>query len=405
VSIRTILIILAIVMFGTLVFLAMSGKPILWQQNPQSNPTKPSHPTAELLKGLVQGPARHELKAAVSGTVLAVGASETMPVVTGQLIAQIDSPQVRESLREARSRLQQVQAQTSAARNEAIQQKLETAEADVQAAQTNAAQAATQLEKFSSHNTTAVAAVARAEEAEAALKQAVRARQEANATLQALQARMSKSGQRDPSLEHVQSETSRTTEALVQTQKSFTSARQTRVRLREQIAELVRLQQGLEMRKRSVASANNKLQQLKQTPAAVAAERGDELIAGAQAEVAKAQRVVASRAVKSETPGRLAELRVRPGMKVQAGQAVALVEDTGGPRLVFEAPAAQMAALVVGQRALVAVADEKNGNGQGFAAAITQVVAAGERALVYLQPLGKVSLPPVGTALTARLQK
>ena len=83
---------------------------------------------------------------------------------------------------------------------------------------------------------------------------------------------------------------------------------------------------------------------------------------------------------------------------------MAVVEETGEPRLVFEAPAAQTAALVVGQRALVAVADAEDERGLGFAAAITQVVAAGERAMVYLQPLGKVSLPPAGTALTARLQ-
>lgn len=403
-KIRTILIILAIIVFGTLMFLSLSGKPVLWQQNPQPNPTKPSHPTAELLKGLVQGPERHELKAAASGTILAVGASETMPVAEGQLIAQIDSPAAREDVRAARARLQKVQAQTSTARTEGTGQKLRAAQANVEAAQASIKQAEMQLEEFSSRNTTAVAALERAGEAEAALKQAARARQQANDALQAVQIKMGESGQLAPRLESLQQEVKRTTEALVEAQKAFTTARQTRERLGKQVAELVRLQRGIQMRRSSVDRANHKLQQLEQTPAAVAVRRAEELVASAQARVEKAERTVAACAVKAEAPGRLAQLHVRPGMKVQAGQPVAVVEGTGGPRLVFEAPAAQLAALLVGQLAHVAVADPGESKAKDFVAAITGVVSAGERAVIYLQPLGKVPLPPVGTALTAQLQ-
>ncbi|MHB8996087.1 MAG: HlyD family efflux transporter periplasmic adaptor subunit [Armatimonadota bacterium] len=403
-KIRTILIILAIVLFGTLMFLSLSGKPVLWQQNQQPNPTKPSHPTAELLKGLVQGPQRHELKAAASGTILAVGASETMPVAEGQLIAQIDSNAAREDVRAARARLQQVQAQTSTARTEGTGEKLRTAQANVQAAQASVKQAEKQLEEFSIRNTTAVAALERAGATEAILKQAVRARQQANDALQAAQMKMGESGQLDPRLKGLQQEVKRTTEALVEAQKAFTSARQTRERLGKQVAELVRLQRGIQMRKSSVARAEHRLQQLRQTPAAVAALRAEQLVKVAQTQVEKAEQSLAACAVRAENPGRLAELHVRPGMKVQAGQPVAVVEDTSGPRLVFEAPAAHLAALLVGQRAHVAVADPGESKVKDFAAAITGVVAAGERAVIYLQPLGKVSLPPVGTALTAQLQ-
>jgi multidrug resistance efflux pump len=158
------------------------------------------------------------------------------------------------------------------------------------------------------------------------------------------------------------------------------------------------------MRKAHNWRYGRKLAALKKSPAAVAAARANELVAAAEARVAVADWALAACAVTAQGPGRLAELRVRPGMKVRPGQSLALVEETGAPRMVFEAPAALRARLAVGQRALVAVADAEGTGEKGFAAAITQIVAAGESAIVYLQPLGSVSVPAAGTALTARLQ-
>ena len=401
---RIILIIVAIAVLATLVLLATSGRPLLWEPRSPAQPDKnaPTHPTEELLKGLVQGPQLRELKASVGGTVLALGASETGTVTPGQLIAQIDSPTARENLRAARARLTQVQAQASSTSTEAARTKLRTAEAAVQAARNSVAQAEKQVAEFSEHNRTAVSAVARAAETEAALKRAVAGSRKAMEAEQAAQAKLKPTGQPDPSIAAAQKDTLRTNDALIQAQKDFTSERQTRERLRKEIAEFVRLQRGVEMRKHSVLVAEKKLQALQQTPAAAAALRRDRALAAAKADVAEAERLVAACGVKSEWPGRLAQLRVRPGMKVAVGQTVALVQETGEPRLVFEAPAALIAGLAMGQRAQVAVAEAKQG--RGFAAAITQVVAGGERALVYLQPLGKVSLPPAGTALTATLQ-
>jgi hypothetical protein len=104
-------------------------------------------------------------------------------------------------------------------------------------------------------------------------------------------------------------------------------------------------------------------------------------------------------AVKAPGPAQLVGLQAKPGMTVTGGQVLATLEAAGGPRLAFAVDRDKLAGLKVGQQAEI-----KPTVGSGFLAAISQLMPEDGRALVYLEPLGKVSLPAPGTALVATLR-
>lgn len=351
------------------------------------------------LTGQVQAAEKVTLLAPVAGKVVALGASQGLTVAGDQLLLQLDSAEARAALKAAQAKLKRVQAQIASSQGPKLLERIKQAEIQLQSAETNRRQVQTDLESLQREKPDAVQAETELEATQRAAALKTRAYQEAYQAWDAAQKRANTTGQSGAELD-------RRTEALkharaenASAQVAFNDAKQTQLRLRTQIAKLERQKHTLARARTTAEHYRFVLNDMRQNPAAKAALHGDDLLQAAQGEVAAAEKKLAACAVTAPEAGRLLELLVRPGAVVKTGQALAVVEKLSGARLVCVVTPQQAQGVVVGQRGQVTPE-----GGQPFAVAVSQLVPRVQGGLVYLQPLGKVTLPTPGTALAVKLR-
>lgn len=397
---RTVLIILILVVLAALVLLALFGKPILWQPMPPAQPDRnhPAIPTAELLQGQVKVADRQVLKAPVAGKIVALGATETLPVVAGQLILQLDSAEARAQVQAANAALRQ--AQVAGSGSSPVREQLQLAQMHLDSTTAMRKQAEQQLSEFRALQPAAVQALENGIEAQQQATAAEKASRQAQAAVDAaMNSSDSSAAASAARVQRLQSALQARRQENSEAQARVQAAQEARMQQNDEIGRLQRLQREVASLEQSETRYTAELRKLQQKPAALALSRGTELVSAAQARVAQAEGLAARCALTATADGVLAELRVRPGMQVQAGQTLAVIDALAQPRLVFEVPADRAVRLSVGQQAEVCAA-----GGRTFAAAISQLIRQESTALVYFQPLAKMALPAPGTALTARLR-
>ena len=352
-----------------------------------------------MLQGSVRAAERLELKAPAAGKIVALGVGEGLTVTTDQLIAQVDSAEARQQLRAARQNLQQVQAGVRKSRAGRVREELNLAAMHLQSAAAQRKQAEQALADFQAQKPETAPAQQASEQAERVAVLAAKEYAAASAAVDAAQKKVSSTGKADPEIERLQNTFRQRRAQNLEAQARLNDTRRNRERLRVAFEQLARLQRNADSARRLEQEFTSALSRLQQSPEAKAALDGDKLVQAAQAGVQAAEYKQAECTIKAPETGRLSELRVRPGSRVQAGQTVAILERQGGARMVFEVPAPQAKSLAVGQKAQVSPEGWKP-----FAAAISQIVPGPQQARVYLQPLGKTPLPAPGTALAARLR-
>lgn len=399
---RTVLIVLIItVVAGFVLLLTLWGRPNLWQpQQPvRSDKNAPPRPAAKVLQGEVKVAETQVLQAPLDGTIVALGATEMLPVKANQLVLQIDSPEARAQLQKARAHLKQALAQSTVTTRSHFHDKLELAQMHLQSTSAMRQLAEKQLGEFKALQPAAVQALTNGTEAEQQLAAAQKAAQQAQAALDSAQKQSDAASGPAPNMQPLQAALEARRQEENGAKARMAGAMQANLQQREEISHLRRLQRELLSLQHSEKLYTAALQELQRSPEAHVALSRDEAVKAAQAEVATAEALMARGAINAPLSGMLTELRVRPGMKVKAGQALAIIDTHREPNLVFQVPASLAGALKTGQTAEVSAA-----GGKVFAAAIGQLIHQNDGILVYLQPLGKVALPAVGTVLTAQLQ-
>lgn len=397
---RTVVLILVVMVLATMILLAVLGRPILWQPTsialPEHNATP--RPAARVFQGEVKLTTNQELQAPIAGTVVAQGATETLPVKADQLILQIDSPQARAQLQQGQARLKAAQAQAAAPVSSSFHDKLQLAQMHLDSTTTMRQQTEKQLAEARALQPAAVQALENATQAEQQATASKQALEQAQAALDAA-FKQKGAGKTPPEVQNLQTALEARRQEHVAAQGRMQAAMQAHVQQREEIGKLQRLQGELLGLQRSEKQFAAQLQQLQRSPQAQAASSRDQAVKVAQAQIAAAQALLDRCALKAASNGTLTELRARPGMKVKPGQILAIIQANPEPRLTFHVPAAQAGGLEVGQRAEVTLA-----GGKAFPAAISQMIHQDDGILMYLQPVDKTALPAVGTALTAQLR-
>ena len=398
---RTVLIIVILVLVAVFFFLGIIARPLLWKPQPPGGPSKnvPARPTTEIFQGEVKLAGQQSLVAPADGTVVALGATETLPVKADQLILQISSPQAHAKLQAAWALLKAAQAQSAAPARNKFHDKLLLAQAHLQSTASMRQQGEKQLAEFRALNPAAEQAQANAIESERLAVAAAQKLRSAQAALDAAQKRIQHDSDRVPAeLANLQAafQARRQEDAAAQTR--LQAAMKAHLQQREAISTLRRQQREVASLRHSETVFTGQLQQLQRSPLAQAATSRDQAVKTAQAQVAAAEDLVNACALKAPENGTLTQLRARPGMKVKAGTTLAVIDAEPVPRLVFQIPAALAANLAPGRRAEIRAA-----GGRAFAAAVSHLVKQQQTALVYFQPLAKMTLPAVGTALTAQV--
>lgn len=337
---------------------------------------------------MVQSPA--------AGRVVALGASEGKPVAAGQLVAQVDSAAAKQRLAEARAGLQRVQRQVDEVKTSPIHAKLREAHLRLQGALQSREQARARLKDFETRQPQISNLASAARDAAEKARKTQAALRAKSAALAAAQKRAK--GPDDPEVLQLRADADRCYMEATAAARRLDMDRQSASRQREQLAALARLQSAVRRADKLALAYGAQLTQLRRSPEGQAALKGSSLVETAQRQAAAAEARVSSCALKARVAGRLSELRVRPGTVVKAGQTVAVIEQSGGDRLVCTVAPAELATLAVGQRAQV-----RPTGGSPFAAAIGQLVPGRDAALVYLLPLGRAPLPARGTAIVAEL--
>ena len=353
-----------------------------------------------VLHGVVSAASQETIKSPVDGVVTVWAASQGNPVAEGQLLLQISNPRLEARVREAEANLARTRSEVAKAKSDPGRKRLAAAQALLREVRDRAERAELELRDYRRQNPKAVNALAWKLRAEENARRARVGYLAAKAAFDKAQAATKPGTQTNLAQLFTlrrQMETAKQTGDLYGSE--VQDARQACDQYPNEIIRLQTMGRG---------SADSR----KRLPALEAAVRGlsarqDRLlkatrqgkIAEAEAKVRSAQAAVARCQVTAPRAGALTALRARPGQRVKAGQALAVIKLQGGSRLVFRASLQDLKTIQVGQDASVAA-----GTGPSFPARVSQVNRLARDGQVFVQPVGDVQLPSPETALVARLR-
>ncbi len=358
----------------------------------------PTEPVGLTLHGRVEAAQDHEVTAPREASVLALATSEGQPVAQGQLLVQLDAPALRRQLDEAQRRLAHLRALLEKANDPALRDRLEAAESFAQATAAKQEQMQAELDAFAGQNAEAATVLDTYERARAEADQADVARDRARRALDNAQKIAVSTGKPPANLNTLAAEHDAALRRCQETQARLEQARAARQRLRQQVDRLNLLRRRVGDGKTTLRQSQESLRKLRQDPAVAMIAQGRQRVQQAEAQVTRLQGEIARLGLKAPIGGLLRELRARPGRAVRAGEVLAIVAESGGPRLVCDATAAEAAKLVVGMKSRVTLADRST-----FDATVSQLVPGKDATRVYLVPRARRALPAVGTTLAAAL--
>lgn len=399
---RIIIIIVIALIAGGIIGMSLVGRPEVWQPPvaPKTPPpaTSDARPLGLTLHGQVQAARVQQILAPTAAKVTALVAPEGQPLAEGQPILQLDDPALRGRVAAARANLAKLQALQEKARDPLTQQRLQAAQARVDEAQVRLTQAREALQEFAAKNAGAAAVldtyVAAQERADEVKGQYERAQTRFNQ----LQDKVAQTGKPTAEFLAAQQEFERLTQQHREAQSQFEQAREARSRSRHELTQLSLLRQRVASGEKIVADLRRLQQRALQTPEAKMLAQGEQRVQQAKAALAKLEQQQGKLAIEAPVSGTLSAIKVRPGQQVKAGQVLAVMQETGGARLVFRAGQGDHKRLAVGQRAKFS-AD----NNAWVTAAVSQIVPEETSVRVYLVPVGEGAVPAPGTALTATL--
>lgn len=361
---------------------------------------KPRFGRELVLHGQVSAAAREQVKAATNGTVGALLAAEGQPVAEGQILIQLECPNLVQELHAARKRLEQARAKIAQARDDPEIKRLQKIEQALVQTLQSLETAELQLRSYRQQHSAAAEALKFRERAEENARRARRLYLAAKAAFEKAQAKAKPNSEADTRTvfrARVQMEDAK--KALDLTQSELADARTATDRYRTEVLQLQTLQrevQAVTKRRAELAAVRKRLAaRRKAQQEAIREARRQE----AEAAVSTAEQAMKRCQVMAPRAGRLVSLKVRPGEEVRKGQTLAEIELSGGARLVCRGSAADADRVQVGQDATV----EPVG-GTSFAGRVSQVERLGDLTKVFIQPVGETALPAPGTALVARIR-
>ena len=367
---------------------------------PERTTTRQPRPRAAglSLRGRVEAAQTREVTSPRDGRVVALGCSEGQPVAQGQLLMQVDVPTLRRQLADAKQRLAHLQALREKADDPELRSDLQTAEANAKAAVAKQQQMQAELREFESRHPEVAAVLNTYQAAQAEAASAEMAYQNAQRVLDEAQKQVAITGKRSAQYDQV---TSRYQAAYARhraAQNGLERARAARWRLQSDVVKLNILRQRVASGKNLVPQAQAALERLRRRPEVAMIAKGKQQVEEAAAQVSRLEAEVAKLALTAPTSGLLRELRARPGQQVRAGQCVAVVSESGGARLVFQAGLKDGQRLAVGMKATVGLPD-----GSTFGGTLSQLAPEKTLVRVYVVPLQHRELPAPGTPLTVKL--
>lgn len=399
------MLVIALLAVGSMLGGGLAGLPALVRPDRSGDSTlpivgKPRFGRELVLHGNVSAAATEEVKAPTNGTVGALLTTEGQPVAEGQVLVQLECPDLMKELQAARKRLDQAKSKAAQTRDDPELKQLQQTESALK--QTLAALEAAELElrSYRQQHSAAAEALKFRELAEENARRAQRLHLAAKEAFSKAQANAKPTGGADPpELVRARRQMEDTQKALDLTQSQLADARASTGQYADEVLRLQTLQREAEAigRRRSELDSVRKRLAAKQD----AQRRAQSQSRTQQAESAlqAAERAVAQCQIKAPRAGRLVFLKARPGDEVKAGQVLAKIEVSGGARLVFRGSASDADIVQVGQDATI----EPVG-GTGFAARVSQVERLDSGVKVFAQPTGDVGLPAPGTALVARIR-
>lgn len=399
---RMIIIIVIALIAGGIIGMSLVGRPQVWQPPvaPETPPpaTSDARPLGLTLHGQVQAARVQQIVAPTAAKVVALAAPEGQPLAEGQPILHLDDPGLRERLAAARANLEKLRALQEKARDPLTQQRLEAAQARVDEGQVRLTKAREALQEFAAKNAGAASLLDTYVAVEERANEVKGQYERVQTRFNQLQDKVAKTGKPTADFLAAQREFERLTQQHREAQSQFEQAREARSRSRHEITQLSLLRRRVASSENILADLRRLQQQALQTPEAKMFAEGEQRVQQAKAALAKLEQQQGGLAIKAPVSGTLSAIKVRPGQQVKAGQVLAVIQEAGGARLVFQAGQDARERLAVGQRAKFS-AD----NGEWVTAAVSQIVPLETSVRVYLVPVGKGSVPAPGTALTATL--
>jgi len=355
-------------------------------------------PAGLSLRGQVEAAQTREVTSPRDGRVVALGCSERQPVAQGQLLMQVDVPALRQRLADAKKRLAHLQALAEKADDPELRDRLNAAEARAREAVARQQRMQAELNEFESQHPEVAAVLNTYEAAQAQAASADLAYQNAQRALSAAQEQAMATRKRAANYDQVMSQYQAAYARQRAAQSSLEQARTALWRLQSDVVKLNVLRQRVSSGKASVPQAQAALEKLRRRPEVAMIAKGKQQVEEAAGQVAALEAEVAKLALTAPASGLLRELRARPGQRVRAGQCVAIVSESGGARLVFQASLKDGQRLAVGMRATVSLPDRSTIRGT-----VGQLVPEKTLVRVYVVPLKHRDLPAPGTLLTVKL--
>lgn len=361
---------------------------------------KPRSGRELVLHGDVSAAAKEQVKAATNGTVGALLTAEGQPVAEGQLLVQLECPDLLSELNAARKRLEQAKARIAQARDDPEIKRLQKIEQALVQTLQSLETAELQLRSYRQQHSAAAEALKFRERAEENARRARGLYLAAKAAFEKAKAKANPNSEADTrTVVRARMQMEDAKKALDLTQSELADARAATDRYRSEVLQLQTLQREVQAgskRRAELAAVRKRLAARREAQQkAIREARRQE----AEAAVSTAEQAVKRCQVRAPRAGRLVSLQVRPGEKVRTGQTLAEIELSGGARLVCRGSAADADRVQVGQDATV----EPVG-GTRFAGRVSQVERLGDWTKVFIQPVGETALPAPGTALVARIR-
>lgn len=355
-------------------------------------------PAGLSLRGQVEAAQTREVTSPRDGRVVALGCSERQPVAQGQLLMQVDVPALRQQLADAKKRLAHLQALAEKADDPELRDRLNAAEARAREAVARQQRMQAELNEFESQHPEVAAVLNTYQAAEAEAASADMAYRNAQHALAEAQKQVAATGKRAAQYDQVMSRYQAAYARQRAAQNSLEQARGARWRLQSDVVKLNVLRQRVASGKNLIPQAQAALEKLRRRPEVAMIARGKQQVEEAAAQVSRLEAEVAKLALTAPASGLLREIRARPGQQVRAGQCLAVISESGGARLVFQASLRDGQRLAVGMKATVSLPD-----GSTFVGTLSQLAPEKTLVRVYVVPLKHRELPPPGTPLTVKL--
>lgn len=391
---RWVLIIVVLLVALGLVGLAFFGRPVAGPPVPGRGPAKAAPMT---LFGQVEAAKQVVLTAPAEGRVVALLASEGAAVQAGQGLLQLQNEAARAELQAAQKKLEAVEGRGQKAPRSETQVKLEAAQVHLKGAQAGLMVARKELAEFKSSSPTLEKDLATLRQAQQEVEQKQAAFEEARREFVAKREAQEKAQKQDPAVEETQRKLMARDNELRIAQQALKTLQANAQALHEQGQKLQRLSKRARAAEKLAAQAQEELDKISATGEGKVLVAGDQQTAAARQAKAEAEKTIGGLLIKTPQAGTLARLSTRPGERVNAGQQLAVVEQAEEARAVLKASQQQLEQLQVGQRL-----DITPQGGKQFTGTIEGIMA--EEGRIIVKPVGKVILPPPGTALVATVR-